>query len=93
MGTNYPEVGLPESYPLKIKDNTYGMPGDTDQNYCSGNAFNGLNSGTDTVTESFKKKRNGNQVNWRIVWYDFSQRTTLHGVNRITEANPFPVRR
>ncbi len=30
---------------------------------------------------------------WRKVGYEFTQSTTLHGVNKITEPTPFPSRR
>ena len=30
---------------------------------------------------------------WKTVWYEFSQSTTLHGVNKITEETPFNIRR
>ena len=30
---------------------------------------------------------------WSKVWYDFSQKTTLHGISQITETTPFAVRR
>ena len=30
---------------------------------------------------------------WGAAWYNFSQSTTLHGVNKITEPTPFKIRR
>ncbi len=30
---------------------------------------------------------------WKTVWYNFTQNTTFHGMNKITEATPFILRR
>ncbi len=30
---------------------------------------------------------------WRTVWYEFSQSTTLHGCSRITDGNHYTIRR
>ena len=30
---------------------------------------------------------------WKAAWYDFSQTTTLHGINKITEDTPYTMRR
>ena len=32
-------------------------------------------------------------VAWKTVCYDFTQNTTFHGVNKITESTPFILRR
>lgn len=30
---------------------------------------------------------------WSKVWYNFTQTTTLHGINKVTESTPFIWRR
>ena len=35
----------------------------------------------------------GQEEGWKEAWYNFSQSTTLHGVNRITEPSPYTIRR
>ena len=84
MGTKYHETDLPESYPLRAKDNTYGIP--------DGNNYNG-NPGNEIINVPTDRRQQGWKTNWRVVLFDFSQRTTLHGVNKITEDNPFTIRR
>jgi hypothetical protein len=32
-------------------------------------------------------------VRWRDVFYDFTQASTIHGLNHITEDTPFKIRR
>lgn len=36
---------------------------------------------------------NDKPKSWTEVWYDFTQTTTFHGVNKITESTPFCFRR
>ena len=41
-----------------------------------------------------KTKQDGRKkVSWREEWYQFSQNTTMHGVNKVTEETPFKLRR
>ncbi len=41
--------------------------------------------------EMSKPKSKG--AEWKTVWYEFSQSTTLHGCSRITDGNPYTIRR
>ncbi len=44
-------------------------------------------------TLNSKKKAVKTPTSWQRVWFDFTQSTTLHGVNKITEDTPFNIRR
>ena len=40
-----------------------------------------------------EEKENSKSSQWKEAWYNFTQNTTLHGVNYITGETPFPIRR
>lgn len=50
------------------------------------------NGDGDAGTISKGNTENESQT-WGQVWFSYSQNTTLHGVNKITEETPFIVRR
>ena len=43
--------------------------------------------------EDFSEEKTNRDLEWRKAFFNFSQTTTLHGVNKITEQNPFLLRR
>lgn len=56
---------------------------------------------TEKRKESFAIMENDNvhvkaereHISWKQVWYDFSQNTTFHGLDKITGSTPFILRR
>ena len=92
MGTTYMETEreLPESCPLQ--EPKYGVLSPTNGNFSNDNHDHVMifsNPELHDETRNTKTKR----AQWRRVWFDFSQGTTLHGINKITEDNPFTIRR
>ena len=79
--------GLPEAYPLQGPSfdpvpSTNGTVQDNTSHF----------SKTDFQNASPKRQKTM-RLEWKRVWFDFSQGTTLHGINKITEDNPFTIRR
>ena len=81
MENNYHLKHLQESYPLKMKDSPFGL--------MTGVKF----EHSDKIKSRRKRLENGWRVKWKCAFYDFSQSTTLHGLNKITEENAFTIRR
>ena len=46
-----------------------------------------------SVSRKLDRQKQKEAQKWNEVWYDFTQTTTLHGVCRITEPTPFPIRK
>lgn len=75
--TNQANQDSYESYSMKVADD----------HICVTNSDNDLAK----VTNPVKHERQSRS--WKTVWYDFSQNTTLHGVNKVIEETPFTCRR
>ncbi len=90
MGTSSGETDLPESFPLRNKDDTCGIDR---RNY--GDTHVQTGPGVESCPRNLPvgRKDKGWEVKWKRAWFDFSQNTTLHGVNRVTEETPFTIRR
>ena len=48
---------------------------------------------SDKIKCRTKRREKGWREKWKNAFYDFSQSTTLHGLNKITEDNPLTIRR
>ena len=92
MGTTYMESerGLPEACPLQ--EPKYGVLSPMNANFSSDHN-NHVTTFSNAELHDERPKVKTTRAEWRRVWFDFSQGTTLHGINKITEENPFTIRR
>ena len=52
-----------------------------------------ISSKHSTNKEDWREKKDMEKIRWRREWYEFTQSTTCHGVNKITQETPFTARR
>ena len=93
MGTLYKESnrGLPGAYPLKGRNDESGVQ--IRDNFLN-DALNNDDRRHEDINENHStEKKVSKRAKWKKVWFDFSQATTLHGINKITEDTPFTARR
>ncbi len=75
----------PESHPLR------GLGRQTAENSISDAIF--VEPLAHFKDDSKEQRTKDRKRKWKTVWYNFSQETTLHGLNKTTEESPFTIRR